>query len=83
VRHVRTGVALRAGAQFLWTPDFRTISNPWIAGRVQIGQIFIGEPQLVAGAICLLSFVALLLFVTRTETGLACRRPRRTGRPPR
>ena len=47
-------VALRAGAQFLWTPDFRTITNPWIAGRVQIGPIFIGQPQLVAGAICLL-----------------------------
>jgi len=63
-------VALRAGAQFLWSPDFRTINNPWIAGRVQIGPIFIGQPQLVAGAICLLSFVALWLFVTRTETGL-------------
>jgi hypothetical protein len=37
---------------------------------VQIGGIFIGQPQLVAGAICLLSFVALWLFVTRTETGL-------------
>ena len=33
-------IALRASAQFLWTPDFRTISNPWIAGRVQIGPIF-------------------------------------------
>ena len=63
-------VALRAGAQFLWTPDFRTIANPWIAGRVQIGGIFIGGPQLVSGAVCLLSFVALWLFVTRTETGL-------------
>jgi branched-chain amino acid transport system permease protein len=63
-------VALRAGAQFLWTPDFRTITNPWIAGRVHVGPIFIGQPQLVAGAICLLAFVALWLFVTRTETGL-------------
>ena len=42
-------VALRAGAQFLWTPDFRTITNPLIAGRVQIGPIFIGQPQLLAG----------------------------------
>src|SRR5215475_15008247 len=63
-------IALRAGAQFLWTPDFRTITNPWIAGRVHIGPIFIGQPQLVAGAICLLAFVALWVFVTRTETGL-------------
>lgn len=64
-------VALRAGAQFLWSPDFRTIADPAIAGRVQIGPIFIGQPQLVAGAICLLAFVLLWLFVTRTETGLA------------
>ena len=64
------GVALRAGAQFLWTPDFRTITNPFIAGRVQIGPIFIGQPQLISGGICLLSFTALWWFVTRTETGL-------------
>src|SRR5438874_8071796 len=59
------GVALRAGAQFLWTPDFRTITNPLIAGRVQIGPIFIGQPQLLTGGICLLSFAALWWFVTR------------------
>lgn len=64
-------VALRAAAQFLWTPDFRTISNPLIAGRVQVGNIFIGQPQLVAGIICLGAFILLWLFVTRTETGLA------------
>ncbi|MBX9592234.1 MAG: branched-chain amino acid ABC transporter permease [Hyphomonadaceae bacterium] len=64
-------VAMRAAAQYLWTPDFRTITNPLIAGRVQIGPIFIGQPQLVAGAVCLLAFVLLWLFVTRTETGLA------------
>jgi branched-chain amino acid transport system permease protein len=64
-------VALRAGAQFLWSPDFRTVTNPIIAGRVQIGGVFIGQPQLVAGGICLLAFILLWLFVTRTETGLA------------
>ena len=63
-------VALRAAAQFLWTPDFRTITDPLVAGRVQVGPIFIGQPQLVAGAVCLLAFVLLWLFVTRTETGL-------------
>jgi len=63
-------VTLRAGAQFLWTPDFRTITNPLIVGRVQIGPIFIGQPQLVAGTICLMTFIALWFFVTRTETGL-------------
>jgi branched-chain amino acid transport system permease protein len=64
-------VALRAGAQFLWSPDFRTITTPLAAGRVQVGGIFIGQPQLIAGCICLLAFILLYLFVTRTETGLA------------
>jgi branched-chain amino acid transport system permease protein len=64
-------VALRAGAQFLWTPDFRSIADPWIAGRVELGPVFIGQPQLVAGLVCLSAFVALWLFVTRTEAGLA------------
>jgi len=35
-----------------------------------VGPIFIGQPQLVAGAICLMAFLALWLFVSRTETGL-------------
>jgi branched-chain amino acid transport system permease protein len=64
-------VALRAGAQFLWTPDFRTITNPMSAGRVEIGSVFIGQPQLVAGVICLFAFAALWAFITRTDTGLA------------
>jgi branched-chain amino acid transport system permease protein len=64
-------VALRASAQYLWTPDFRVIADPMIAGRVRLGPIFIGQPQLVAGAVCLAAFAALWLFVTRTETGLA------------
>jgi branched-chain amino acid transport system permease protein len=63
-------VALRASAQYLWTPDFRTVADPWVAGRVQVGSIFIGQPQLVAGVVCLIAFLALWAFVTRTETGL-------------
>ena len=27
-------VFLRSGAQFLWTPDFRLVQNPWIRGRL-------------------------------------------------
>jgi branched-chain amino acid transport system permease protein len=64
-------VALRAGAQFLWTPDFRTITSPMSAGRVEIGPVFIGQPQLVAGLICLFAVAALWAFITRTDTGLA------------
>jgi branched-chain amino acid transport system permease protein len=64
-------VLLRSAAQFFWTPDFRTISNPWAAGRVDLIGMHLGRPQLVASLGCLAAFGVLSWFVTRTETGLA------------
>ncbi len=63
-------VALKALAQFFWTPDFRTIEDPLAAGRLAWNGIFIGTPQVVAGALSLAAFGALWLFITRTQTGL-------------
>jgi branched-chain amino acid transport system permease protein len=64
-------VFLRALAQFLWTPDFRSIANPLVEGRVEVAGVFMGLPQIVASVGCLLAFGFLYLFITRTETGLA------------
>ncbi len=64
-------LAIRSGAQLFWTPDFRSITNPLSEGRIEISGIFIGQPQLIAGLVCLAAFIALWLFVSRTETGLA------------
>jgi len=64
-------VFLRALAQFLWTPDFRSIANPIVEGRVEIGGIFLGQPQIVASLGCVLAFGFLYFFIARTETGLA------------
>lgn len=64
-------VFLRALAQFLWTPDFRTITDPLVDGRVSLGGIFLGVPQIVASLGSLLAFALLYAFITRTETGLA------------
>jgi branched-chain amino acid transport system permease protein len=64
-------VFLRALAQFLWTPDFRSIANPIVEGRVEIGGIFLGQPQIVASLGCVLAFGLLYFFISRTETGLA------------
>lgn len=64
-------IFLRSLAQFFWTPDFRTVDQPLLEGRIDIAGIYIGQPQFFAGAVCLLAFLALYLFVTRTETGLA------------
>jgi len=64
-------IFIRAVAQFLWTPDFRTIDKPLLEGRIEMANVFIGQPQLFASLICLFAFAMLYLFVTKTETGLA------------
>ena len=64
-------VFLRSGAQFLWGVDFRTIKDPLLAGRLSVGGVFVGLPQLAASALALLAFVGLYLFLSRSETGLA------------
>ena len=64
-------IFIRALAQFLWTPDFRSVDKPLLEGRIEIANVFIGQPQLFASLVCLLAFLILYLFVTKTETGLA------------
>jgi len=65
------GIFLRYLAQFMWTPDFRMIKNPWLAGRIGLGGIFIGIPELIASIITVLSFVLLYWFINKTEVGMA------------
>ena len=64
-------VFLRGLAQFLWTPDFRVIQAPLVAGRLNVFGLFLGIPQVVASVGALLAFAALFLFLSRTETGQA------------
>ncbi|MBI4011177.1 MAG: branched-chain amino acid ABC transporter permease [Candidatus Rokubacteria bacterium] len=64
-------IFLRSGAQFLWTPDFRLVQNPWVSGRLSLFGLFIGTPQLTAALAALAAFALLYGFITRTETGLA------------
>ena len=64
-------IFIRSIAQLLWTPDYRNVENPLMEGRIELGNIYVGQPQLFAGLICLLAFLGLYWFVTKTETGLA------------
>jgi branched-chain amino acid transport system permease protein len=52
-------VFLRSGAQFLWTPDFRLVQNPWLRGRLSLFGLFVGAPQLGAAVAALLAFALL------------------------
>ena len=64
-------IFLRAAAQALWGVDFRVIKNPLVDGRLAVGGLFIGLPQLTASLGALLAFGFLHWFIARTETGLA------------
>lgn len=64
-------IFIRSIAQLLWTPDYRNVENPLMEGRIELGNIYVGQPQLFAGLICLLAFLGLYWFVTKTKTGLA------------
>jgi branched-chain amino acid transport system permease protein len=64
-------VFLRSAAQFAWGVDFRTVTAPLLSGRLSVAGVFLGLPQLVASAAALAAFVALYLFLSRSETGLA------------
>jgi branched-chain amino acid transport system permease protein len=67
-------VMLRGLAQFLWTPDTRTISHVWAEGlRLRLGGVVVGGPQLVMAAGAVVTTLAVALFMNRTETGGAIR----------
>jgi branched-chain amino acid transport system permease protein len=64
-------VLLRSAAQFLFGTDFHTVKQPLLDGRVALGPVFIGIPQLAASVTALGAFIGLHLFLSRSETGLA------------
>jgi len=64
-------IFLRSGAQAIWGVDFHLVKDPLVEGRVSLGGLFIGLPQLVASVGALLAFAFLNWFISRTETGLA------------
>src|SRR5262249_55763839 len=64
-------IFLRAAAQALWGVDFKLVRNPLVDGRLDVGGLFVGLPQLAASVGALAAFGFLYWFITRTETGLA------------
>ena len=64
-------IFLRAAAQALWGVDFKLVKSPLADGRLAVGGLFIGLPQLAASVGALAAFGFLYWFITRTETGLA------------
>ncbi len=66
-------IFLRGMAQFIWSPNYRAIPNPLISGSIDIGGVYIGLPQLVAGVGSILGTAAVAWIVYRTEVGRGLR----------
>jgi branched-chain amino acid transport system permease protein len=64
-------VFLRSAAQALWGVDFRLVKDPLVSGRISLGGLFIGLPQLVASLGALAAFAFLYYLIRKTETGRA------------
>ncbi len=66
-------IFLRGMAQFIWSPNYRAIPNPLISGSIDIGGVYIGLPQLVAGVGSILGTAVVAWIVYRTEVGRGLR----------
>jgi len=60
---------LRYLAFWLFTANFKTLPESLIPGTLDIGGIYIGMPQLVAGVAALILTLAMHLMLTRTAIG--------------
>ena len=65
-------IFLRAVAQFLFTPNFRVIEHSSVSdGRIALGGLYIGLPQLVAALGALVGFAFIYWTVEKTTIGRA------------
>jgi branched-chain amino acid transport system permease protein len=60
---------LRYLAFFIFKADFKTLPDTIFPGTVNVGGIFLGMPQLVAGAVALVITLGIHLLLTRTTIG--------------
>ncbi|MDR1710232.1 MAG: branched-chain amino acid ABC transporter permease [Candidatus Accumulibacter sp.] len=64
-------ILFRGIAQFLWKPDFRTIENSLVSGKVVVFGLHFGVPQIAAAAGSILATGAVWWFINRTRLGAA------------
>jgi branched-chain amino acid transport system permease protein len=65
-------IVMRGLAQYLFTPDYRSIPISWLGGRtVNLLGIYLPAPQLAGALISIAAFIALYLLINRTDFGRA------------
>ncbi|MCJ2094292.1 branched-chain amino acid ABC transporter permease [Methylobacterium sp. J-072] len=63
---------LQGVAQYLFTPDYRSLSNSWLGGKtLNLGGIYLPWPQIFGALVSLAAFGGLFLLMTRTDFGRA------------
>ena len=62
-------VFLQNGAQFLFGPDFHSISKPLLQGRLALFGTYLGQAQAVAAVGALATTAALYWFMRHTDLG--------------
>lgn len=58
-------------AQFLWTPNFKSVSTNILSGNLEIFNIYISKAELVGSIVSVATFMALYWFLNRTKVGRA------------
>ena len=65
-------VLMRGLAQFLFTPDYRSIPRSWLGGRtLSLAGIFLPVPQLAGAIVAVATFSLLYLIIRYTDFGRA------------
>src|SRR5215469_17029506 len=57
---------LRYSAFAYFKSDFRTLPESWLSGTIELGGIYVGKPQLVAGILAALLAIGMHVLLTRT-----------------
>jgi branched-chain amino acid transport system permease protein len=65
-------VLMRGLAQYLFTPDYRSITSSWLGGKtLAIAGVYLPAPQLTAAAIAIATFCLLYVIIKYTDFGRA------------
>ncbi len=64
-------ILLRGAAQFLWSPDFRSLGHTAVSGTVAVAGLRFGLPQVVAGAGAVITTAVVWWFLRSTRLGAA------------
>jgi branched-chain amino acid transport system permease protein len=65
-------VLMRGLAQFLFTPDYRSIPHSWLGGKtLSVAGVFLPAPQLAGAGIAIATFCLLYVVIKHTDFGRA------------